>query len=151
MLSWMDAGSRIIIICFSIAITINDASLLGWRKTGKFRGLDVGVVPNALNASLLKLVWGYFTGYEVSWIKQVFYHFPLFRHLKIFAYIVVLINKSIITFPRSQSCSFEGTLLCFPTLLANFKDPIQNRDWVPSMWGELQIAHAPFYGLDIIF
>ena len=31
----------------------------------------------------------------------------------------------------------------FPTLLADFKDQIQNRDRVPTLWAELHMAHAP--------
>ena len=46
-------------------------------------------------------------------------------------------------------CSFIRTGL-FATLLADFKDLIQNRDRARALWTELHIAHAPlFFYLDI--
>ena len=40
-------------------------------------------------------------------------------------------------------CLFVGALFIFSTLLADFKDPIQNRDRVPCPWADLYIAHIP--------
>ena len=34
-------------------------------------------------------------------------------------------------------------MFIFPTLLDDFKDPIQNRDLVSALWAELHIAHVP--------
>ena len=31
----------------------------------------------------------------------------------------------------------------FPTLLADFKDPIQNQNRVATLWAELHVAHVP--------
>ena len=53
---------------------------------------------------------------------------------------------------HSEALSFASKLisvLCrdlvfiFPTLSADFKDPMQNRNRVPALWAKLHIALAP--------
>ena len=46
---------------------------------------------------------------------------------------------------------WDLAVIIFPTLLAHFKDPIQNWDRVPALWAELHIAHAAlFFDFNII-
>ena len=39
----------------------------------------------------------------------------------------------------------DSAVFIFPTLLAYFKDPIQNQDKVPALWVELHISHSPLF------
>ena len=41
-------------------------------------------------------------------------------------------------------------MFIFPTLLSDFKNPIQNWHREPALWCELHIAHAPLYSFTLI-
>ena len=48
-----------------------------------------------------------------------------------------------ICLPANCFCKKNSAVLVFPTLLADFKNPIQNRDRVPALCDKLQKAHVP--------